>query len=543
MTERSIIGPRTQDEVAYEGHVGARLLDFFSDSAPWHRRLWDAGAVLALKELGDAAAWVDAQVLGSASVKWLGGDLSRILGRDLGIGEAELRRQLQVILKSELTYKGRKHLQLHQLTAMIEEGYLERWRIATQASKKPAPERLARAVGSHLLDMGYSSRHLYGWIRDLVQAGADIYQILESAEELAKGPIRTFEVMVPFKSVPGRNLQNTPSHWTPAHIASQWFRENGVSAVPRHNGAFLYKIRSRDAYGAAIEASEIVDRLMARSTFANKTKQPIPLGQLWVAGLEKEIQLGRPGRGTYILSLESENQLFNVTKRTALDNALELATALNEGSPGPAISGGWSAIEALLVSPKDTKEDGGRGNVAAERMASLVAASWPRAELTVLAHRHLPEEPDRLSLELQSVNTNRERSRLVYEALKSGRQLSVTAPADLAAMSRMTKLTANERVTLKDVERHVNTAMRRFYRHRNIVMHGGATSIATLSMALRTAAPLVGAGLDRITHAALREDLNPLELSARARLNLDLVGGADGRPPTDLLEQPNRNHA
>ncbi|MFF3039191.1 integrase [Arthrobacter citreus] len=536
MTGRSFIGPRTQEDDTYSRHVVARLFDFFSDEAPWPRRLWDAGAVLALKELADASAWVDAHVLGSASVNWLGGDLSRILGKDSGIGDKELRQQLQVVLRSDLVLGGRTHRQLRQLTEMIEDGYLQRWTVAVHSGRRPAPERVARAVAAHLLDMGYSPGHLRAWIRDLANAGADLTEILGSAQGLATGQIQTYDVLVPFTSVPGKNLGSNPSNWKSAPDAAQWLRNNLVSAPPRHNGGFLYRIRARDPYAAAIEASEIVDRLMARSTFANRTRLLVPVGKMWVSGLHHEIPLRRPSRGTFILSLETEGQLFHVTKRTALDNALELATDLNTGSPGPAISGGWSAIEALLVSPKDTKEDGGRGNVAAERMAALVACSWPRAEITALAHKHRPETPDRLSAELEKAKTNRERSGLVAEALRNGRKVAVQADTDIAAAARMTKLVAHERSTLRDVERHVTSTMRRFYRHRNIVMHGGATNVQTLAMALRTAAPLVGAGLDRITHAAITGGLDPLMLSTRARTNLDLVGGADGRPLTDLLE-------
>lgn len=82
----------------------------------------------------------------------------------------------------------------------------------------------------------------------------------------------------------------------------------------------------------------------------------------------------------------------------------------------------------------------------------------------------------------------------------------------------------------------MRTALRRFYRQRNILMHGGTTNSIALSTALRTAAPLVSAGLDRITHAALVEGITPLQLAARAKLNLELVGSSDGRHLVDLLE-------
>jgi hypothetical protein len=78
--------------------------------------------------------------------------------------------------------------------------------------------------------------------------------------------------------------------------------------------------------------------------------------------------------------------------------------------------------------------------------------------------------------------------------------------------------------------------MRRLYRTRNIVLHGGSTQGAALKAALRVAAPLVGAGLDRITHAMLIEGLAPLDLAARAEVGLKLVGGETGLSVVDLLE-------
>ena len=90
--------------------------------------------------------------------------------------------------------------------------------------------------------------------------------------------------------------------------------------------------------------------------------------------------------------------------------------------------------------------------------------------------------------------------------------------------------------TLMDVNSHMKTAFRRLYRQRNILMHGGTTGSVALPTALRTAAPLIGAGLDRLTHAVLVEGVGPLQLAARAQLNIDLLAGDDGRHLVDLLE-------
>jgi hypothetical protein len=39
---------------SYARHVVARLLDFFADTSPWPRRLWEVSSVLALQEAAEA---------------------------------------------------------------------------------------------------------------------------------------------------------------------------------------------------------------------------------------------------------------------------------------------------------------------------------------------------------------------------------------------------------------------------------------------------------------------------------------------------------
>jgi hypothetical protein len=78
--------------------------------------------------------------------------------------------------------------------------------------------------------------------------------------------------------------------------------------------------------------------------------------------------------------------------------------------------------------------------------------------------------------------------------------------------------------------------LRRLYRQRNIVVHGGITASVAMEATLRTAAPLVGAGLDRIVHAKLSAHVRPLELAARAANSLELVGDHIGSSVVTMLE-------
>jgi hypothetical protein len=86
----------------YAVHVAARLLDFFADTTPWPRRLWDVSSVLALREAYEAARWQARQVLSSGAVTWYLRALERQLGPDRGLGDSKLRRLLTTLLRSGL---------------------------------------------------------------------------------------------------------------------------------------------------------------------------------------------------------------------------------------------------------------------------------------------------------------------------------------------------------------------------------------------------------------------------------------------------------
>jgi hypothetical protein len=140
------------------------------------------------------------------------------------------------------------------------------------------------------------------------------------------------------------------------------------------------------------------------------------------------------------------------------------------------VSGAWAAIESLLHHPGDKADpDTGRA-VAADRLAALVTCSWPRAELTALSYRHRPAQPDDLSKALERARTNSERCALVAKALASGTALALTNPSDVAACQRMSRLLANPRKELGDVRVVFAAGLRRLYRQRNIVAHGGTTA-------------------------------------------------------------------
>lgn len=124
---------------------------------------------------------------------------------------------------------------------------------------------------------------------------------------------------------------------------------------------------------------------------------------------------------------------------------------------------------------------------------------------------------------------------MVAEELTGDVSLELSSDGDIAAAEPMKAMLADPSAQLKDVHRICQGVFRRLYRQRNIVVHGGTTAAIALESALRTAAPLVGAGLDRLVHAQLIKGVAPLDLAARAENSLALVGDPLGPAVTSLL--------
>jgi hypothetical protein len=521
------------DVASEPGLFRARLSEFFDDSSSWARRVWGAGSVLSLRELHTAVDWAGEKVLSPATVSWLAHDVEATLGRDRGVGERELRQQITKNLRSKQVSGNHAHRSLARLTDIVDEAYLLRWSAAARSERPPSVERMSRAIASHLLDAGYHTDFLREWCAALEDADAG--EVASAAHALATEREYAWSVFVPFIAVPAMdgNRESAPG-WLPPDRVARWLAAAEVSSDVRHNGGFEYQVQAHDPHGAVEKVSDIVDRMLARARYSRKR---VDLQHAGVAVVAKhgEIPFRARRRQAHVLSLIAEKRLYDVGSNSVLDAALELAAPLNDGPAGPAISGSWAAVESLLLSAVDESEEG-RGVLAADRMAALIACSWPRAELTALSHKHKPDEPDRLSAMLSGEGMNRERARAVMIWLRSGHELTVSRGRDRAAASRLQQLVASPRTTLNEVEQHMRRATRRLYRHRNLLMHGGATDVVSLPMTLRTVAPLLGAGLDRLTHAHLTSGHTALDLAARARTSLDLIGSPDGRDLPDLLE-------
>jgi hypothetical protein len=454
--------------------------------------------------------------------------------------------EITALLGSPLPDPSPARRRLREIINHARSGYLERWAAAVTLPDRPGPERFSRTVAAHLLDLGYSASYLLEWAKELYSDRADTRRIADSAAALARAVPRSFDVLTALSGLPQRELAEPLANWMPKGKVIAWLHEHDHdTAGVRPGGGFLYQFTALDAYGAAEQARQMIERMVARSSFLRRNRGGItPLPSIWVAGHPQPISFTPPARGADVLTLVNEGHLYRVHgSRSRIDDALELAAPVNQGPLGPAVAGAWAAVEALLSHPDDPQETERSGKaVAADRLAAIIACSWPRAELTALAHHHKPRQADDLATRIADCTTNQERASCVAEALgTSGTAVldfsgARSKHSDRPAAERMAALLSDPRRVLGEVMTTYRIALRRLYRTRNIVLHGGSTQGAALHASLRTAAPLVGAGLDRIVHADQVQQLAPLDLAARAEIALRLVGGETGLSVVNLLE-------
>lgn len=524
---------------SYERHVAARLLEFFQPAVHWNRALWNIGTILAIREVLEASEAARAGILGPDSMQSVVSTAIRLSGRDPAIGKDSKQALQQLLKKAEqkgqLRFEGLDYRILADLASNLDGQYLKVWAQAIAKGPESAgPERTARAIASHLLDKGFSARYLHRWWTYHLKhepAPKSLSAIVEAIANRASQPQNAFHVLIAFPSrlkASEKRGFSIPDRWLEARRVSEWLTEHGFPVEDiKQQGGLLLTVTERDAVAAAASASEIVDVFAAR-VLVSLNKEVRPLPHAWVAGEKRPIPISRAFRGVHVGAVHRENRVWlEFEKDDAVDPAIELLAPLQSSSPAAAVAGGWAAIEFLLSEPDTSRSE------AADRLATIVACSFPRAELTMLSYVLENTESD-IANKLKDIEENRDRAALVAQAIASGNIPTLDEPSDEAAFERMRVLLASPSDKLADIQIHATDAFRRLYRQRNLVLHGGKTSAVALRASLRTAAPLVGAGVDRIVHGRYVDRLHPLELAARARLAL-VTAGADPADCVDLL--------
>ncbi len=521
--------------------VIGRLRDFFAQRTPWHRRLWNVGTSLGLREVIEYAdACSSGSVARTEGLQFVIAAVRREVARDPGVSPiaAELEAclaDLDVTTSSRIPLYRRD--ELDQLLLRVEAEYLANW---CNAAVSCPVEFTARALASHLLDLGYSPDHLHRWISAV---GPNLTSVAELAEEthsmVGRMPVRGYELFVPcaapFAKPPA---SSAPLVWLDGKQAAEWLSARVPDSEDRrHSGGFLVEVHCRDPWSAVDAARRLAGRADARVKVSRPSDESIRFdGWVRIGGDARSYEMRHRSRQVEIGSLFRQDAVYDFDGGLppATDDALELASYMESPSDGAAVSGGWAAIEALLIRPGE-----GSHHFAADRLASLLACSLPRAELTPLAHRHQENaSPSQFLTDLQAAQTNYERVRLIEDYVRGGHSLSLRAASDVAGEARIVAIIADPAGHLARIQGYFTESLRRLYNQRNTIAHSGSLGSASLAATARTSFSLVGAGLDRIVHAQLESNgqVAPLSLVARAQTELRLVGTPGGRRLCMLLE-------
>jgi len=509
----------------HEQLVCSRILDFLSSKTHWNRGLWNVGTILALQEVLEAS---EAQRDGHLSEKTIKGATTtaiRLAENDPGLGDQQQRATLISLLKmngeprDELQYQGLEYEAIHELIERIAPAYLENWSQAVRGGQLPLPERTSRAIAAHMLDAGFHSDFLHRWWTRQVKRDEGIRslsQIVHLASNLVNGPETEYAVLIAFPSplIPPQGLL-PPASWRNATETAEWLTNNGFDpAGLRQQGSLLLTVSAREPESAVQAAAERIEMFYARVLLSLR-KEIHPLQFAWVQGTNRRFSLERRLRGIKIGAMRRENRIWLESEADVfIDPAIELLTPLQMGSPSAAIAGGWAAIESLLGEPKNKRAD------PAERLATIVACSFPRAELTDLAFA-FGEQGAPFADEIRTAVSNKARAESAAKWILAGRIPDSLSWSDKAAVERVQDLFGSPQPRLKSVRDHMHDTFARLYRQRNLVLHAGRTRAIALRATLRTVAPLVGAGFDRISHARFVPGMRPIQLAARARTSLD----------------------
>ena len=497
--------------------------------------------MLGLKEVAEYAdSCLDGSVPNTEGLRFVIDTSRREVGRDPGV--RHLAGELDLVLDrlrvdSPRSVPRDANDELRQLIRRAEDEYCSAWE---RASGDVPLEFRSRAMASHLLDSGFSEFHLHRWLRAVrqgVQTMADLNRAV--SEMFASMPMQPFDVFVPC-AAPFNKIASSDGivRWLSGSEASSWLGEH----VPkhesrRHNGGFLMTLTERDPWSAVETARGLIGRMNARVKVATPSNQEVTVaGWARVAGNQHDFDIRQAPRHVEIGSLVRMEAVyrFDLGLSAPVDDALELASYMEESpSVGAAITGGWSAVESLLIRPGERSH-----HLAADRLASLICCSLPRAELTELAYRHADNGNDRLAAEIGASELNRQKVALVEEHLSSGGTLALDNAADEAAQARILAMIASPHEELERVRGYVTESLRRLYNQRNTITHAGNLQSVALRATIRTALSLVAAGLDRIVHAQLETagQVTPLDLQARAETELRLLGSDGARSLSALLE-------
>ncbi|WP_299057987.1 hypothetical protein [uncultured Nocardioides sp.] len=461
--------------------------------------------------------------------------------RDHGLGPQPVREQMLAILahgadKQKGVFVQHVADSLAQLVRRSEHEYLKRWadEVRSGRVRLEDAEILARLAAAHLLDAGFAAQHVHGWL--VAKKTVALDELLELGDQMCADPEQSFEVLVPFVSLPSAVRTAAGTRFRTAEQTEAFLEERGAEKPPGRQGAgsLTFAVTAREPWSAVAVVDTEIRRLNARVAVALRNKTATPLGKAIVLDSihSKWRDLEPRGREILVTGIERHGLLLpdasDATKE--LDDAFELLAAVRTSTSWASVAAIWAAIEGLLGRATD------KGTLAADRMAAVVAAGLVRTELVLLATRYNEDDGSVGTMLRDDSRTFSERVDDLFDLISSRSPLPETTVEDDAAVMRLQSI-VDDAAVLRRIEEYLKAAFRRLYQQRNLLLHGGRFDSVALPLTMRTVPALAAAGLDRLVFSVSeRRGSPPLALAARAQNEIALLGGDGARSLPHLLD-------
>jgi hypothetical protein len=503
--------------------LSARMRELCRPPTAWNRALWAVSTQTVLREVLEASLIRREGILSDGSLSDLQNAAGGQVRDDPGVGDKRIRGRLLSFLhgKAVITPGSLAAATIHAVIEDIDSNYLDRWaQRADQGLSDDILEQCARGVVSHLLNRGHAARLVSERIK-AATASATIStagDLIRDLQSFSAQNNRDFVAVFPVGFAP---LSSTTSSeaWMKGAQVVEWMKQQGVPRFrpnERLAGAISISVPARDHVTAGKAAVALFEMICKRAILGARKKIQ-PLGYYWLAGFAERFPIKPISREVEVASLFRRDRIYSLLDGgSAIGRAIALLAELDHGPAAAAVTSGWAALESLSIGPAESVE---RVETAI-RSAALIAASFPRAELTTLAHAYVSSQSDALADQIRGAGDNKQRVEVLLRHFSSSTIPTFIRIEDNAAAKRMMQLIKSPEATLRRVQHYIEMAFKRLYRLRNLVAHGARTDSVVLEAGLDTAAPLVGAAFDRIHHASMASNISPVELIARATLRL-----------------------
>lgn len=537
--------------------AATRMLELIDVRTPWNRALWQLGSIQSIREVLEcASATWNGAISSPAALEYCVSRCMTEVKSDVGIGSSAVRELLADKL-GELTKKGAGKLtvpdrikyckEIEDLMARANRDYLRRWSdfVSAGSLNEQNVERAARLILTHLLDDGFARTHIHGFLTHLLRSGTEkvLEEIITKGHDMCREAEREYFFAIPV--LVGGNSRNIDilsdllveveeirteiEDLSPRGIAYAQFKR----LISRDPSAVVgLSAKARDPHAAANKVYERLAKISERSNVGRGRSSHLVFSRYFLDRTNKKLRDREPGIQSVIVPSLERHGLYASDLNTQLDNALGLLSTQENLSPGASVAMLWAAAEGLLGNP------GAQGVDVATGLASIVACSFPRAELEDLIGKEFREDirDSSLTSELSDAEGS-DKAKVLLEALRVHGSEIFLNDSDRAAASRVMQIDSDPKGVLTRIQQYFEDVFRRLYYQRNFIMHAAKFDSVSLPSTMRSAPKLVAAGIDRVVHAQyVRTPADPLALASRARNELSLLGTDGAREIHRLLK-------